>query len=97
MDHSASHVQYMWVSQVDLRSQQGGVHRELVPIDTAEAKVGFLNPRGGICPLVDVDPKPCLAVPDEDPQKVFWTESYPSGMHISEGSCCCSWPVVRVT
>ena len=86
MDHDASQVQYMWIAHVDLCSQQAGVHIELVPVDAPKAKVGSLHPSGGIHSLVNVDPKPCLVIPDEDPQEFVWTESYPRGMHLSEGA-----------
>ena len=97
MDHNASCVQYMWISQVDLCAQHSRVHIELVPVDIAKAMVGSLSPSGGINSVVDADPKPCLVVPDEYPQKVFRTESYPSGVYIREGSCGGSWPVPWVT
>jgi hypothetical protein len=59
------------MAQMDLGSQETGVNIELVPVDASETKVGLWRPSGGVKLLVDADPKPCLVIPDEDPEKVL--------------------------
>ena len=53
---------------MDLGSQETGVNSELVPVDASETKVGLQRTCGHLQLLVDADPKPSLAIPDENPK-----------------------------